>query len=386
MSFCSAFFMPTLAPKRSMPKNRIEINGTIDRWGYGSNYFRWQLKDCQDGPITVSVNSYGGDVNEALAIGNQIAEHGNVTVEYVAFNASAATLLGLYAKKSIINSDALFMIHKTSVWIDSWGQMNEDQIDQAIENLKAQKELASATTLQLAKCYSEKSGKAVSDILTMMKDARWLTPQEALDAGFVDEIIQSKCKKKQKVSNCVAALFASNGTPLPEDCIGEEETEPNPKNFSKEFIEDIAKSVRSFLSRNPKNDANLESVTNTHTQDPINKPTMDKQFTHLNQVLNIEGFDIQNNAVTLTIEQLTAFNTAMQEAEQTKTQHSTVLDELNALDATVKDAKTEEEKLTAVKNLLNKRPGVQPSNQLGTDTHETTQDYIPDEINNFFNN
>lgn len=358
-----------------MPKNRIEINGTIDRWGYGSNYFRWQLKDCGEGPITVSVNSYGGDVNEALAIGNQIAERGNVTVEYVAFNASAATLLGLYAQKTTINSDALFMIHKTSVWVDTWGQMNEDQIDQAIENLKEQKDLASVTTLQLAKCYSEKSGKAIADILAMMKDARWLTPQEALDAGFVDEIIESKCKKKQKVSNCVAALFASNGTPLPEDRVGEEETETSPKNFS---IEEIANRVKSFLSKNSKNDTNLE-------QDPINKPIMDKQFTHLNKVLNIEGFDVQNNSVTLTVEQLNAFNTAIEEAEQTKTKHSTVLDGLNALDETVKDAKTEDEKLTAVKNLLNKCPGVLPSNQSGTDTHETTLDYVPDEINNYFN-
>ncbi|WP_347146321.1 Clp protease ClpP [Parabacteroides goldsteinii] len=358
-----------------MPKNRIEINGTIDRWGYGSNYFRWQLKDCGEGPVTVSVNSYGGDVNEALAIGNQIAEHGNVTVEYVAFNASAATLLGLYAQKTTINSDALFMIHKTSVWVDTWGQMNEDQIDQAIENLKEQKDLASVTTLQLAKCYSEKSGKTIADILAMMKDARWLTPQEALDAGFVDEIIESKCKKKQKVSNCVAALFASNGTPLPEDRVGEEEIETSPKNFS---IEEIANRVKSFLSKNQKNDTNLE-------QDPINKPIMNKQFTHLNQVLNIEGFDVQNNSVTLTVEQLNAFNTAIEEAEQTKTKHSTVLDGLNALDETVKDAKTEDEKLTAVKNLLNKRPGVLPSNQSGTDTHETTLDYVPDEINNYFN-
>lgn len=375
MSFCSAFFMPTLAKKRGMPKNRIEINGTIDRWGYGSNYFRWQLKDCGEGPVTVSVNSYGGDVNEALAIGNLIAERGNVTVEYVAFNASAATLLGLYAQKTTINSDALFMIHKTSVWVDTWGQMNEDQIDQAIEDLKVQKDLASATTLQLAKCYSEKSGKAIADILAMMKEARWLTPQEALDAGFVDEIIESKCKKKQKVSNCVAALFASNGTPLPDDRVEEEETETSPKNFS---IDEIANRVKSFLSKNLKNDTDLE-------HDSINKPTMNKQFTHLNHILNIEGFDVQNNSVTLTVEQLNAFNTAIEEAEQAKTKHSTVLDGLNALDETVKDAKTEEEKLTAVKNLLNKRPGVPPSNQSGTDTHETTLDYVPDEINNYFN-
>lgn len=355
-----------------MPKKRIEINGTIDRWGYGSNYFKWQLKDCEDGPITVSVNSYGGDVNEALAIGNQIAEHGNVTVEYVAFNASAATLLGLYAKKSTINSDALFMIHKTSVWVNAWGSMNEDQIDQAIEDLKANKDLASATTLQLAKCYAEKSGKPIADILTMMKEARWLTPEEALNAGFVDEIIQSKCKK-QKVSNCVAALFASNGSPLPEDCISDEQTEPE-KHFVASITEAITSGFKSLIPSNTKN------------QPPKNvDPTMDKQFTHLNTVLNVDGFDVQNNTVTLTIEQLTAFNTAMQAAEQTNTRHSTVLNALDALDTTVKEAKTEDEKLSVVKNLLEKRPGVSASAQTGPDTHQTAQDYQPDEINNYFN-
>ena len=45
-----------------MPKNRIEINGTIDRWGYGSNYFRWQLKDCGEGPVTVSVTQSNEEI------------------------------------------------------------------------------------------------------------------------------------------------------------------------------------------------------------------------------------------------------------------------------------------------------------------------------------
>ena len=353
-----------------MPKNRIEINGTIDRWGYGSNYFRWQLKNCEEGPIVVSVNSYGGDVNEALAIGNQIAEHGNVTVEYVAFNASAATLLGLYAKKAVINSDALYMIHKTSVYVDAWGQMNEDQIDQTIEDLKAKKDIASASTLQLAKCYANKSGKSVSDILKMMQEARWLTPEEVLEAGFVDEIIQSKCKKKPKVSNCVAALFASKGTPLPEDCI--EEIDLEKKNFSKSLIEDIVNGVKAILPQNNKNES-------------INNSLMNKQFTHLNSILDIEGFEVQNNSVTLNIDQLTAINSAIQNAEQTKTQLTNILDSLDALDTTIKESKTDEEKLTALKNLLEKRPGTQPSTQLGNDSHETTLDYIPDEINNFFN-
>lgn len=356
-----------------MPKNHIEINGTIDRWGYGSNYFRWELKNCEDGPVTVSVNSFGGDVNEALAIGNQIAEHGNVTVEYIAFNASAATLLGLYAKTSKINSDALYMIHKTSVWVDTWGQMNEDQIDQAIEDLKAQKDMASASTLQLAKCYSEKSGKPIVDILTMMKEARWLTPEEAVDAGFVDEIIQSKCKKKQKVSNSVAAWFAYNGTPLPIDYIESEDVTLE-KNFIAGITDAISNGFRSIISANLKND-----------QPKNDTPVMDKQFTHLNQILNIDGFEIQNNSVTLSIDQITACNNAMQSAEQFQTKLTTLLDALDDLDTTVKNAKTETEKADVIKVLLEKRPGVAPSGQTGSDVHTTDLNYEPDEVNNFFN-
>lgn len=354
-------------------KNRIEINGTIDRWSFGSNYFKWQLKDCDEGPVTVCVNSYGGDVNEALAIGNQIAERGNVTVEYVAFNASAATLLGLYAQKATINSDALYLIHKTMVWVDNWGQMNEDQIDNAIEELKTQKEMASVSTLQLAKCYANKSGKPVADILKMMKDAKWLTPEEALNAGFVDEIIQSKCKKKATVSNSVAALFKSNGTPLPEDYIDNDLSDV-PSNDKKLFAGITEAITNGFNSILPKKSNNPQNET----------PTMEKKFTHLNQVLNVEGFDIQNNAVTLTVEQLTAFNAAIETGTNATTKLTTVMDSLDTLDTTIKDAEGEEAKVTAVKNLLEKRPGSAPATQIGNDTHDVPQDYTPDIVNTFF--
>ena len=112
---------------------------------------------------------------------------------------------------------------------------------------------------------------------------------------------------------------------------------------------------------------------------------MEKKFTHLNQVLNVEGFDIQNNSVTLTVEQLTAFNTAIETGTNATTKLSTVMDSLDILDTTIKDAKDEEAKVTAVKNLLEKRPGSTPTTQVGNDVHVTGQDYTPDPVNNFFN-
>ena len=61
------------------------------------------------------------------------------------------------------------------------------------------------------------------------------------------------------------------------------------------------------------------------------------------------------------------------------------MDSLDILDTTIKDAKDEEAKVTAVKNLLEKRPGSTPTTQVGNDVHVTGQDYTPDPVNNFFN-
>lgn len=358
-----------------MPKNRIEINGTIDRWGYGSNYFRYMLKGCQEGAVTVLVNSYGGDLNEAIAIGNQIAEHGDVTVEYVAYNASAATVIGLYAKKSIIHSDGLFMIHKTSTWVNTWGQMNEDQIDQAIEELTSQKNMVGASTLQLAKSYHDKSGKPVADILKMMKEEKWLTPEEAVSNGFVDEIIESKCKKK-KVTGGVAAIYASAGIPLPEECVSDDPDDADRKSF----LDSIQETIRGCFGNSKNNNTN-----------PQNNIEMDKQFTHLNRVLNVEGFEIQDGKITITLNQLTAFNQAIETAtSERKTAGDdlkTVTDLLDTIDDSIKNAVDASGKVSAVKALIEKKPGVAPSTRTGPDNHPGSGDgVVLDEVNNFFNN
>lgn len=360
-----------------MPKNRIEINGTIDRWGYGSNYFRYMLKGCKEGPVTVLVNSYGGDLNEAIAIGNQIAEHGDITVEYVAYNASAATVIGLYAKKSIIHSDGLYMIHKTSTWVNTWGQMNEDQIDQAIAELTSQKNMVGASTLQLAKSYHEKSGKAISDILKMMKDEKWLTPEEAVSNGFVDEIVESKCKKK-KVTGGVAAIYASAGIPLPDDCVSDEADEAERKSI----LDTIKDTIHGCISTYKNNNDNTN---------PQNKIEMDKQFTHLNGVLDVEGFEVQDGKATITLAQLTRLNQAIATAASDKKTAGddlkTVTDLLDAIDDTVKNVKDGPGKVSAVKALVEKKPGVQPNTNTGADNHPGTDDgVVLDEVNNFFKN
>lgn len=365
-----------------MTKNQIEINGSIDRYSYSANYFRQALKNCSEGPVTVLVNSYGGDVNEALNICNQIAEHGDVTVDYIAFNASAVTLFGLYAKKSRISADALYLIHKASVWVDTWGTMNEDQLEAAISDLQEQKKTAEVATLTLAKCYVNKSGKPLAEILQMMKEAKWLTAEEVVNAGFVDEVIESKCKKKPAVSNDVAAIFSANGIPLPDTV---EKTDEPEDAKTAAFLSDLKDTLSNFFSKNNKN------------------VIMNKDFSFMNQVAGVDGFEVKNDTVTLTIAQMTAINEALKNADTAKTDHTnalstahgerdtakndltTVVTGLDALDDTVKNAADNTAKLAAVKALIEKRPGVEASASEGKDNHPGSgDDLILDSVNQFF--
>lgn len=367
-----------------MAKNIIRISGAIERYGYSANYLKYMLSGCAEGPVTLVVNSPGGDVNEAIVMGSHIAEHGDVTVEYVGYNASAATLLALYAKESCIYSDCLHMAHKTSVWVESWGQMNEDQIEDAIKDLTAKKETASVSTLQLAKIYSEHTGKPLNEMLKMMKEAKWLTPEEAVSIGLVGKVIPSKAKKK-KVENSVAAMYASNGIPLPSDLV-DPETEPAETSDNGVFnkIENIVTDIKNFL------------IPNNSNTNPV--VTMNKDFTIINQLLKVDGLEVKDGIVSLTVEQLTALHTAMQAqktdaaaleaartAETTATNNlNSVITALDALDDSVKNATDAAAKTAAVKNLLDKRPSVIPPVAVGSD-NQHGQAIELDPVNNFFN-
>ena len=48
--------------------------------------------------------------------------------------------------------------------------------------------------LVLANLYANKCKKKVDDILPILKEGRWLTAQEALEYGFIDEIVEDGSK------------------------------------------------------------------------------------------------------------------------------------------------------------------------------------------------
>ena len=174
-----------------MDQHVLDIDGFIGGWGYSKSFIRNFLASSGKDPVTIRVSSLGGDVDHAIAIHNQFVEHGNVTVVLTAFNASSATLITLGARRIQMHSNSFYLIHKALQWVDTWGNMKEDDLDAMIRSLEKQKSELDKITLVLAKMYARKSGKSTPEILDLMKQETWLTADEALAWGFIEEIIES---------------------------------------------------------------------------------------------------------------------------------------------------------------------------------------------------
>jgi len=199
-----------------MSKNKyhIDIDGYIGEYQYSKRFVKNELSKYPGQLVRVRINSMGGSLDHGLDIADRFGEHGNVEVDLFAMNASAATLATLKAKKVRMSSSGFYLIHKVMNWVDIWGNLNADEIAQAIEDLTKNKEENQKMDLIIAQMYSEKTGKSINEMLNLMKVGGWLTAAEAKEWGFVDEIINVKEKLNLgEMSNKLNAFG------LPTNCI-----------------------------------------------------------------------------------------------------------------------------------------------------------------------
>jgi ATP-dependent Clp protease protease subunit len=144
--------------------------------------FKAKLDALGDVPeIKVLINSPGGDVFAGQAIYSMLARHSAKKTIYVdGLAASAASLIAM-AGKLIMPRNAMLMIH------NPWGATIGDEKDhrKMADNLATIKDA-------MIPVYAEKTGMGHTEISRIMTAETWLTAEEALDAGFADEIEQSR--------------------------------------------------------------------------------------------------------------------------------------------------------------------------------------------------
>lgn len=137
--------------------------------------------------VVVNIRSTGGDVNDALLIYDALqALDARITTRCYGYTASAATIIAQAADKGCreISSNAMYLIHKSTCSIDG-----------NAESLENRAELLRKTDERLAYLYAMHAGGEVEHFAALMAEnngeGRWLTADEALEAGLADKIIDN---------------------------------------------------------------------------------------------------------------------------------------------------------------------------------------------------
>ncbi|MBO4944612.1 MAG: Clp protease ClpP [Muribaculaceae bacterium] len=190
---------------------QLTIDYNIGFWGHSKQYVRNVLGAYKGKHVDVKISSLGGDLDHGLDIRQQFIDHGDVTAYLSGFVASAATIIAMGAQRIVMSKYAMFLVHKCSNFIDAWGNYNADQMQQLIDQLEANKKENDKIDVVLANMYAAKCGKKVSEILNILKEGRWLTADEALSYGFVDEISDLEGETKLNFTSDTERKFNAIG-------------------------------------------------------------------------------------------------------------------------------------------------------------------------------
>ena len=288
----------------------INIDDYIGRWGYSKQYIRNQLAGLKGKPVNVRISSLGGSVEHGLDIRQQFLDHGDVTAYLYGLVASSATIAALGAKKVCISKYCMFLVHKVSNWVDAWGQMNADQIQELIDDLKENKLQNDKFDLVLAQMYANKCNKQIDEILDTLKAGRWLTAQEALEYGFVDEIIEDAKEDKVNLASFTDKLNVLGFPALPQM--------DNKEDKESGWFQRIMEKLDAFSPL-------LKSENSTHLINLI----MKKDYQKVNAILNVEGLEFDKDGkVTLTEAQVKALNEKVTALEKEASDKQAEVDDL----------------------------------------------------------
>lgn len=199
-----------------MPKNyNLFLKGDVGGWNFSSDMVNWILDKNKDSEVHVLVNSLGGYTHEGLSISSLFKIHGNVHVHFIGANASAATIAAMGAARITIDSDACFLVHKCLGFVFEWDWLNSDQLDQHIKELEKKKANQEVLDSCVAGMYARRCKKSKDELLKLMEKDTWLTPEQALEWGFVDEITDNPDDKVAAPSQSAVASLVSSGVPAP---------------------------------------------------------------------------------------------------------------------------------------------------------------------------
>ncbi len=178
----------------------LELYGTIaeDSW-FGDDVTPQMFRDelfAGKGPVTIWLNSPGGDCIAASQIYSMLMDYKNdVTIKIDGIAASAASVIAMAGTKVLMAPTSLLMIHNPMTM--AFGDYNEMQ--KAISMLDEVKE-------SIINAYEIKTGMSRAKLAHLMDSETWMNANKAIELGFADDILED-----EKRSTVDIAAFAFSG-------------------------------------------------------------------------------------------------------------------------------------------------------------------------------
>lgn len=139
------------------------------------------LRSIGDKPVTVYINSPGGDMFEGIAIYNRLLEHSQeVTIKVLGLAASAASVIAMAGTKREVAKTAFLMIH--NCWTYYAGNRH------AIRELADTMEEFDRAMISL---YSDTSGQDEEAVEKMLDAETYMNGANAVEKGFATGLISA---------------------------------------------------------------------------------------------------------------------------------------------------------------------------------------------------
>jgi ATP-dependent Clp protease protease subunit len=148
--------------------------------------------------IIVHLNSGGGVATEGAAIHAALSAHkGLVNIIVEGWAASAASLIAMAGDKVSMAKGSVMMIHDPAAI--SWGPADTLRKDAATLDVLAD---------SYAGVYADVCGKKIADVREIMKAETWYGPEDAVAAGFADEVLTKDSPEPTAFSGIAAYMRA----------------------------------------------------------------------------------------------------------------------------------------------------------------------------------
>ena len=138
-----------------------------------------QELNAGSGPVTIWLNSPGGDVVAAAQIYNMLLDYpGQVTVNIDGIAASAASVIAMAASTVAMTPVSMLMIHNPATLAVG----DKDELAKAMSMLDSVKEA-------IVNAYQLKTGLSRAKLSKLMDQETWMDARAAIDLGFADELL-----------------------------------------------------------------------------------------------------------------------------------------------------------------------------------------------------